>query len=181
MLKGPLSRLAPIALLALVLPGCEKAQTPEQLTGAPALSHNWNSGELVQTESPTATSSVSAVIGPAGGVLRNGENELRIPPMAVSEDTEFRFTMVGGTYIIADLGAIRMSDGSMVTSFAHPVRLRLSYRGAFSGDPHRLRITYLVDGTVQGRRQAQASAVSPASKTVSAWLTHFSIYSMEIN
>ncbi len=168
-------------LAALALVGCADTNSPERVRSVPAMSHNWASGALVQTSTPSAGNSVSAIVGPTGGVIRNGAHALSLPPMAVAEPTEITFTMVGGTYILADLSARRVRDQAAVTTFAHPITLTLSFRDAVVGDPHRLRITYLVDGTTTGRRQPQPSHVSPPTKTVSALLTHFSIYSMEIN
>ena len=174
-------RLAPVLLcFAVMLAACDQANEPEQLS-APAFDNSWRGGGLVTITEPTTTSSVSAVIGSAGGVIRNGENELSVPPMAVTEDTWFTFTMVGGNYIIADLTARRTHDHAPVTKFQHPVTLTLSYSGAVVGNPYDLSIAFLVDGTVRGRRQTLPSVVQPRTQAVSALLSHFSIYSMEIN
>jgi hypothetical protein len=175
-------RLTPILLFfAVLVASCDHAREPEQLSGAPAFDNSWRTGELVTTTEPTTTSSVSAVIGPAGGVIENGENQLSVPPMAVTENTMFTFAIVGGNYIIADLTARRAHDRAPVTRFQHPVTLTLSYSGAVVGNPYNLSITYLVDGSVRGRRQTLPSVVLPRTQTVSALLPHFSIYSMEIN
>jgi hypothetical protein len=174
-------RLAPVLVcLAVTFAACEQANGPEQLS-APAFDNSWRSGGLVTTTETSSTSSVSALIGAAGGVIRNGENQLSVPPMAVTEDTWFTFTMVGGNYIIADLTARRAHDHAPVTRFQHAVTLTLSYSGADVGNPYALSITYLVDGSVRGRRQPLPSVVQPRNQTVSALLSHFSIYSMEIN
>ena len=168
-------------MLAVALPACENASPVEHVAGKPALSNIPASGDLVENNSPADSNTVTTVIGPKGGSIRNGDHRLIVPPHAVTEDTEFTFALVGGDFVIVDLSAQHASDGAPVSTFSRPLTLRLSYRDTNVTDPHGLRIVHLVDGTVHGRREPQPSSVNPGRKNVSGWIHHFSKYAMEIN
>ena len=169
---------------ALVLAGglsaCDSATAPEPPVVDRAMSYSWGSTPAT-TNSPSETASVTAVVGPAGGIVRNGDHQLWVPALAVAEPTAITFTMVGGNNVHADLSAVRVSDGAAVSNFPRALTLRLSYRNVTVSNPYRLSVAYLVDGTVDGGLEKQASVVSIASQTVSAAVTHFSQYVMAID
>ncbi|HSL70821.1 MAG TPA: hypothetical protein VK864_11310 [Longimicrobiales bacterium] len=181
MFKRPVLKLMTFALvLAGGLSACDSATAPEQPVADRAMSYSWGSTPAT-TNSPSETASVTAVVGPAGGIVRNGDHQLWVPALAVAEPTAITFTMVGGNNVHADLSAVRVSDGAAVSNFPRALTLRLSYRNVTVSNPYRLSVAYLVDGTVDGELEKQASVVSIASQTVSAAVTHFSQYVMAID
>jgi hypothetical protein len=167
-----------IAAFALTgVAGCDRASSDE-LTGvqAPAsdfLVWTW-SGTPVTTTTAVETSTVTAVIGTQGGRVTNGPHSLTVPRGAVSGPTEFTFTVVGGNFIHTDFSAKKVANGAKVSTFSTPLQLKLSYANANVSSPFSLGVAYLVDDTVDGRKERVVSYVSTYTKTVTAFLTHFS-------
>jgi hypothetical protein len=65
----------------------------------------------------------SAMIGPAGGVLKRGKHQLVIPAGALSKTVKITFTMLASAYLECELKPYGFK-------FNKPVRLILSYNGA---------------------------------------------------
>jgi hypothetical protein len=81
-----------------------------------------------------------------------------------------------------DLKAFRNSDGAEIKVFEDDVKLKISYADlAWLGDPDRLTVVYLVDGTPSGRKEKVNSEVVKRDKRVTGKLKHFSFYTLGLN
>lgn len=168
-----MTRKLPLFLLAFAaaaLTACDAGRDASPVAGPQHDLFTW-SGALVTTSQPTESKTVVAVIGREGGKIQNGDHSLTIPRRAVSGDTEFTFTMVGGTKIQADLTAKNVATGLPVTTFANNLTLRLSYRNANVSDPSRLAIVWVVAGAIV---EKAPSYVDTFNQQVLGSLSHFS-------
>ena len=126
---------------------------------------------------------VSAVIGPAGGIIKVLGHKLVIPKDAVTLPTLFTMQVLTTGFIEVELTATRTDLLGQVIDvgalgFNKPVALRLTYkRSPDTLDPTKLVIVH-VDGTTL---TALPSKVNTDQKTVSAKLRHFSKYAMASN
>jgi hypothetical protein len=178
------------AVLAIGLTtACEQVSLPmgtDATSVQPSFSEGSDSGsniELVRFNwTDTLTFTFEQVIGYRGGRLRMGAHELHVDRGAVRSDTRFVVTAILGEYLVMDLKAYRVSDGVEIKEFDADVKLKLSYEDlAWLGDPDRLTVVYLADGTTTGRKEKVNSEVSRKDKRVSGKLKHFSFYSLGLN
>ena len=176
--------LAVLAIFMAAFSACDGDRT-QSLTGPEAQFSDWQWAqpvtEVVTTTDTSETTTVVAVVGTAGAKIQNGDHILVIPRKAVSGDTQFTFTVVGGTNIHVDLSAQSVATGTTVSTFAQALTLKLNYRTANISDPSRLVVAWLVDGTIDGAKQAMPSSVDTKGKYVNGSLTHFSDYVIGIN
>ena len=174
-------RLATLSALAvtLVFGACENA---DQLT-APALDHKIGNERVVVTEigdqgykmvqetDPTV-GTVSAVIGEKGGSLSIGGTTLDVPAGAVSGPTTFRVTKPNGE-ITYDFTATRNKLNDVGSAgFAVPLKLTISYAGVGS----EMEAPTVVLIKEDGHAEALATRVDKVNRTMTAQITHFSIY-----
>ncbi len=124
----------------------------------------------------TAEASRSATLSPSGGRLTVGANQITIPYGALAEPTKVTFTMVNQPYMAARLTAVRVRDGALVTQFAVPLPLKISYAKSITPipDPTRLKIYYVVDGAIQ---YTMPTTVDVKGQALYTELNHFSEYS----
>jgi len=128
---------------------------------------------------PFGLPTASAVIGPAGGVLRLGRHSLMVPPGAVDHNIAFTMRYASWTGVGVDCTPSPFT-------FNVPVTLTLSYWGTTyepieedgdGGDPPPpptdLEVIYLAP---DGSFDEQPSSVDATALTVSAQLDHFSRY-----
>jgi hypothetical protein len=178
------------AVLAMALTtACEQASLPmgtDTSAVQPAFSEGSNSGSdinLVRLNFPeNLTFRFEQVIGSKGGKLRMGPHELQVERGAVRSDTRFVVTVILGEYLVMDLKAFRVSDGAEIKVFEDDVKLKISYADlAWLGDPDRLTVVYLVDGTPSGRKEKVNSEVVKRDKRVTGKLKHFSFYTLGLN
>ena len=181
-------RVAAIALSIGLVVACDDAamptDTPFQAAGSKAFDVITDVGDvqLVELNWPdSAAYVIEQVIGAKGGRLRMGPHELLVYRGAVSTTTRFVMTVTVGKYLIMDLTAFRESDGVQIATFSGDVLLKMSYEDlAWLGDPSRLTVVYLNDGTPDGRKEKVRSEVDRNDRKVGAKLKHFSSYSMGI-
>lgn len=166
-----------LAFIAAALTACDAGRESGRVAGPQQDFLAWT-GSVVTTSEPSTESVVVAVIGSRGGEIKNGAHTLVIPRRAVSSNTEFTFRMVGGNHIHADLTAKSVATGAAVTQFPTPLTLMLSYSGANVSDPTRLVIAWLVDGTVNGRKEKMTSFVDVVGQVVYGSLPHFTDYAI---
>ena len=175
------------AVLALgITTACEQASLPmgtDTTAVQPAFSEGSSEPRLIPLNLPdTFTFKFEQVIGSKGGKLRMGPHELFVERGAVRSDTRFVVTVILGEYLVMDLTAWRVSDGAEIKVFEDDVKLKISYADlAWLGDPDRLTVVYLVDGTPRGRKEKVNSEVSKKDKRVSGKLKHFSFYTLGLN
>jgi len=131
---------------------------------------------LVLGDAAAGTQTQTIELSKNGGKLTIGPNSLTIPFKAVGEDVRWTFTLKSLPYLAADLHAVRVSDGTAITTFDAPLTLRLSYAKSPTPIPNpRLLSIYWVDGgNVLG---VQKTSVDRKGQTVYTTLTHFSEYS----
>ena len=110
------------------------------------------------------------------GKLEIAGNSLNIWRKPLSEPLVFTLTIVQKPYLAAQLKAVKLSDGTPVTTFEQPLDLRLSYAGSSTPIPDvkKLRMYYVVDGLV---KEQEASSLAKKGQTVYANIWHFSEYS----
>lgn len=126
---------------------------------------------------------VSAIIGIAGGTLTLGGHHLIVPRGAVSVPTLFTLSLPLDPYVNVDLLATVQTLFGILNigerGFKVPVMLGLTYSRATNvSDPSRLFIVYVPN---RGAVQRLPSEVDEKSKTVWAPLPHFSKYCMATN
>ncbi len=130
---------------------------------------------LLQGDAATGEQTVSKIVYTTGK-LTIGGNSLNIWRQPLDEPLVFTMTITQTPYIAAKLSAVKLSDGTPVTTFKAPLDLRLSYAGASTAvpNPSNLRVYYVVDGVV---REQTVSAADVKGQTVYANIWHFSEYS----
>ena len=185
------NRALALVLLTLMAGACDQRGTPtsaDVITKGPAVrvqGSTYEDGsaiELVTLErTDTVTYVFSNVFNKGGGRLEMGSHALVVPPGALNQRTRFVATITLGQHATLDLKAYSASTGEEITQFGQDVYLALDYEAlSWMGDPERLTVVYLVEGTVTGRKEKVASAVSPKTKKVVGRLKHFSVYTMGI-
>ena len=173
------------ASLVLAAAACDRpnggASGPESLVAPNAAvvtykMYSTPDGYTLLSGAASAEASRSATLGYNGGKIAIGASQIVIPYGAVSEQTKFTLTMVGQPYLAAKLTAVRVSDGTLVTKFAVPLPLRISYAKSVTPipDPTQLKIYYIVDGTV---KSTMPTVVDVKGQTLYTELNHFSEYS----
>ena len=116
------------------------------------------------------------VIDQRGGKLNIGASALIVPAGAVSGPTMFVFTLQTDPYISTKLVAMALSGpgmGRLVTVFAQPLTLTISYAGAKQQvpDPAKARVLWVENGVLL--------AVQPTSaqgNKLTTTVTHFTEY-----
>jgi hypothetical protein len=185
MTKRPARKfLSMLLALAAGLTACDSPSSVGRMTG-PSMDvagYEWDAVPLV-TDVEVHGNTIIGVVGPAGGKLENRGHWISIPANAVSEDTEFTMKIVGGKNIRVDLSAKTVALGLPVKTFPTALTLGLSYydgKGKVS-DPYKLYIAYIVEGSLSGLRERQASTVYPDIYTVTAAIWHFSEYEVAVD
>jgi hypothetical protein len=142
---------------------------PYQLVG----SDDWSSLEITTTHT----------IGPQGGRIALGLDELVVPRGAVTSQTVFQMTRQLGPHIVVDLKAHDRRTGAVVNTFQQPLELRLSYRFTrlSQADMNRLVVLWLKDDRSDGELVPMPTRVVTRSRQVVGTLTHFSQYAMGMN
>jgi hypothetical protein len=174
-------RLATLSALAvtLIFGACENA---DQLT-APALDHKIGNERVVVTEigdqgykmvqetDPTV-GTVTAVIDEKGGSLSIGGTTLDVPAGAVSGPTTFVVNRPNGE-LSYDFTATRRTLNDVGSAgFAVPLKLTISY-GRVQRNMSAPTIVWI---RPDGHAEALATRVDKANRTMTAQITHFSIY-----
>jgi hypothetical protein len=110
----------------------------------------------------------SALIGPAGGVLKRAKHQLVIPAGALSKTVKITFTMLASAYLECELKPYGLK-------FNKPVRLVLSYNGACDGnlDESALKVAYYNPQTQLG--VLIPKAIDTALNTVTVELERFAL------
>jgi hypothetical protein len=131
---------------------------------------------LLASSEAGSTRTASQVIGSRGGKIYLYGGSLTVPAQAVSQDTKFTFTLKTAPYLSADLKAVKVSDGSPVTTFQTPLTLRLDYSRSATpiANLQDLSIYWVQDGVILEQLK---SVVDRRSQNVWAFLNHFSEYS----
>lgn len=177
MTRIPFATIGPL-LIILVASGCETGDRvigpTDQRLPAQGLSLSTaalpGGKGLAQACRQHATYADSALIGPAGGTLRVGLNELIVPPGALGSPT-----MIVGTVPEGTTGTIRLEPSGL--RFKKPAGLRLDVTGCDFPEPVPDVIHVDDDGTVLQRIEA---VFSNAWKAVAAPIEHFSAYQIAI-
>ena len=174
-------RFATLSVLAaaLVLSGCESA---DRLT-APSLEHKIGNErvlitehgkdgyKMVQETDPTV-GTVTAVIDRRGGSLSIGGTTLDVPAGAVDGPTTFTVNKPNGE-LAYDFSATQKTPNDVGSAgFAVPLTLTIDY----SGIPSDMEAPAIIWIKPDGRAEALQTRVDTASKTMTAQVTHFSIY-----
>ena len=174
-------RFAALSALAvtLVFGACE---TTDQLT-SPSLHQKPGNERVVVTEygdqgykmvketDPTV-GTVTAVIDENGGSLSIGGTTLAIPAGAVSGATTFTINRPNGE-LTYDFTATQNTPNDVGSAgFAVPLTLTISYAGV-STDMEAPVIVWIKP---DGHAEALSTVVDTATKTMTAQVTHFSIY-----
>ncbi len=177
-----------LALSILGLAACERPYDGSSLT-APSVaapravelsssnSYKTAGGVTLLVGDPSlADESQTVLIGRYGGRINFNASALTVPPAAVSEDCYFTFTLKNAPYMAADLKAVKVSDGTPVTTFATPLTLKLNYSKTITPvpDPKLLSIYWVQNGTILG---VQKTVLDKKGQTLYAQLLHFSEYS----
>ena len=125
----------------------------------------------MQETDPTV-GTVTAVIDQKGGSLSIGGTTLDVPAGAVSGPTTFRVTKPNGE-ITYDFTATRKTLNDVGSAgFAVPLKLTIYYGGV-----HRnMKAPTIVWIRPDGHAEALITTVEKRSRTMSAQITHFSIY-----
>lgn len=197
MLNRPTRWMATAALVVGTLTACQDGQLPTSLDSTTetfsadvidtstydvATGYTvFSSGTLLETSTAIEPGNATiAVVGVNGGTISTGEHLLEIPRGAVSEDTEFSMEVKGGSKLLVDLSARRVSSGETVSAFPVPLTLTLSYRGFYTGkDVKRLRNVYLYLDS-PSYLVPLISRLDRRSKTLASPIWHFSLYGMAI-
>lgn len=169
-------RLVAVAVALAASTGCG---TDEVITGSPRLAGHRESGQfgasgaavgrLVACERRMAMTD-SALIGPSGGILRVGANDLVVPPGALSSPVMLRGEVPSDT-----LASIRLFPEGL--AFRKAAGLVLDTRGC-AEPAGAAKILYLDDsGTVLEEIDA---FYSPMWKRVAAPIDHFSRYALGV-
>ncbi len=116
----------------------------------------------------------TAMIGPAGGVLKRGNHELVIPAGALSKTIKITFTMLASAYLECELKPYGFK-------FNRPVRLVLSYNGACDDnlDESALKVAYYNPQTQLG--VLIPTAIDTALNTVTVELERFAISASNVS
>jgi hypothetical protein len=170
--------------VAVTLSACDSVDRLSDVETAPAYSTGAVNGsqmqQLLKLHTPAIGETGSMTVNSQGGTLIVGGHMLYVPAKTVDKTTLFIMTVMPGDYIHVDLKAFKR-DGTPVTTFTTPVWLGLSYAGAPGDSDRPLTVTYLVDGTIDGRTQSITSIMYSQWHMVFAQLTHFSSYSAAID
>jgi hypothetical protein len=110
----------------------------------------------------------TALIGPAGGVLKRAKHQLVIPAGALSKTVKISFSILASAYLECELKPYGLK-------FNKPVRLILSYNGACDGnlDASALKVAYYDSKTQLG--VLIPTAVDTELKTVTVELERFAL------
>ncbi len=182
-LSGVLLALSVVALAACERPWDAGSLSSGSVVAPRALeltsfnSYKTGAGVTLLVGNPSAADETQTVlIGQYGGKINFNASALSVPPGAVGEDCYFTFTLKSTPYIAADLTAVKVSDGTPVTTFSAPLTLKLSYSKAITPvpDPRLLKVYWVRDGVVLG---VQPTVLDRKGQTLYATLTHFSEYS----
>jgi hypothetical protein len=148
------------------------------------LVYTWGPYQLVSSDNWNLIK-ISAVhiIGPEGGRLALGLDELVVPAGAVRSPTIFKMTREIGPYVLVDLNAYDRRTGAVVDTFERPLELKLSYRFSrvSEAEMNRLVVVWLKDNRSDGELVPMPTRVIPARRQIVGTLTHFSQYAMGMN
>ena len=177
-----------MALLALgaglSTAACESERSITDVSSRPeyvwSYSGNWQ--QIVRRLAPVFGELRVELIGTSGGTVRAGGHTLMVPKNASSEPAYFVMRVVPGDYIHVQLYAFSSKTGKRIEQFPIPVQLSLSYADAQVDDLSKLVVEYLVDGEIDGPREALTGGVlDTTNKTLTVLLYHFSGYAMAID
>jgi hypothetical protein len=175
-------RFAALSVLAatLVLGGCENTSG---LTAPSTLEHKIGNERVVITEygdegykmvqetDPTV-GTVTAVIDQNGGSLSIGGTRLDVPAGAVSAPTTFTVNKPNGE-LAFDFSATRNTPNDIGSAgFPVPLKLTIDY----SKIPNNMEAPAVIWIKPDGRAEALQTQVDAENKTMTAEVTHFSIY-----
>jgi hypothetical protein len=175
-------RFATLSILAatLVLGGCESTTG---LTAPSTLEHKIGNERVVITEygdagykmvqetDPTV-GTVTAVIDEKGGSLSIGGTTLDVPAGAVDGPTTFTVNKPNGE-LAYDFSATQQTPNDVGSAgFAVPLTLTISYASI----PNAMEAPAVIWIKPDGRAEALQTKVDSANKTMTAEVTHFSIY-----
>jgi hypothetical protein len=175
-------RFAALSVLAatLVLGGCENTTG---LTAPSTLEHRIGNERVVITEygdagykmvqetDPTV-GTVTAVIDEKGGSLSIGGTTLDVPAGAVSGPTTFTVNKPNGE-LAYDFSATQKTPNDVGSAgFPVPLKLTISYADI----PNAMEAPAVIWIKPDGRAEALQTQVDTANKTMTAEVTHFSIY-----
>lgn len=162
---GPAGLVAPRAAVAPT-GGFLTASGYTLLTGPAATSNTFKSAVIGRI----------VTLGPAGGKISVGGNQLTVPQGAVSEPVRFTFIMADQPYLAAQLSAVRVRDGAAVTQFPVALTLKLSYASSPTPvpNPAKLKVFYVANGEVLA---TQPTTVDIKGQSLSCSVKHFSEYS----
>jgi hypothetical protein len=184
---NPRARLLPGLSIAcammLMLAACDgnEATAPADAVAAPSHDYVYTYGtfQLVSAQTWNVVKiSNTHVIGPEGGRLSLGLDELVVPAGAVQTQTVFKMTRQLGPHIMVDLNAYDRRTGAVIDTFAQPLELKLSYLFARVPQPERLVVLWLKDESSDGELVPMPTRVSTRTRQVIGSLTHFSQYAM---
>lgn len=179
-------------LLVLAATACDRVEPTAAPSAPPRFStlidENGNAYVIAEGKYSTRTISESAIIGAAGGKLGVAGHQITVPAGAVDRPTRFTITMSqerspsGNQLVKVDNTAYQQDAGGAWTvnvgaaGFLKPLTLRMSYGWASNiSDPGRLLILW---DREDGSAEPYATSVDTATRTVTAQLTHFSIYAV---
>lgn len=175
--------------MLLMMAACDGEEAMAPVTGQKAayssdLVYTWGAYELVGSENwSTIKLSATHVIGPEGGRLVLGLDELVVPRGAVQRATVFEMTRQLGPHVLVDLNAHDRRTGAVVDTFQRPLELKLSYRFTrlSQADMNRLVVLWLKDDRSDGELVPMPTRVVTRTRQVVGTLTHFSQYAMGMN
>jgi hypothetical protein len=162
-----------------IAPDIEALATPSS-----DLVYTWGPYELVGSDDWASTKiTATHTIGPEGGRILLGLDELVVPRGAVQSQTVFKMTRQLGRHIVVDLKAHDRRTGAVVDTFQQPLELKLSYRFTrlSQADMHRLVVLWLKDERSDGELIPMPTSVVTRTRQVVGTLTHFSQYAMGMN
>ncbi len=159
-----------VALLALGSAACERATAPTGPSPAAPRAAVVGGWSLVSSSSQSSLT-VSLVLGSLGGTMSVNGHSLTVPAGALQQPTRFTMTTISGTSIRVALSAQDAATGVPVTVFPTPLRLGLSYASAKVSNPSKLKVAWLVDGSIVA---VQPSELDKPHKQVVSSLYHFS-------
>ncbi len=166
-----IGRLSALTLvLALGSAACDRATAPTSPNlAAPRASAS--GGYTLVPSSMQDSVTVSIVMGSLGGTMSVNGHSLTVPAGALQQPTRFTMTTISGTAIRVSLSAQDAATGVPVTVFPTPLRLGLSYASAKVSNPSKLKVAWLVDGSIVA---VQPSELDKPHKQVVSSLYHFS-------
>lgn len=170
-------------LVVLALASCsDTTPSAPETSIAPQAGYTTGDVRLIEERSPfdLPGTSLSAIIGMTGGVLKLGGHTVIVPPGAVKVPTLFTISLPLDRYVNVDLLATVQTLLGILNvgerGFGAPVFVGLTYSRATNvSDPSDLYIAYVPKS---GTYERMPSVVDQTNKVVWTKLDHFSKYCM---